>query len=100
MENPVSATIRESAKDDLIPLSTPVRDRSGKMISSVPVKAGQTLFISITAPNYNKAVFGEDADMFRPERWLESKVGEKTQGVGVYSQMLTFLAGFVPPYLQ
>ncbi|KAL8281069.1 hypothetical protein RQP46_006427 [Phenoliferia psychrophenolica] len=59
----------------------------------ISVRAGQPLFISISAPNFNKAVFGEDADLFRPERWIEGKVGEKTQGVGVYSQILSFLAG-------
>lgn len=91
LESPVSATIRTSAIDDLIPLSHPVASPAGGTISAVPVKKGQTIMISVNAVNKNKAVFGEDAHEFRPERWLD---GNLIQGnVGVYSHLLTFLAG-------
>ncbi|GAA5911789.1 cytochrome P450 [Sporobolomyces salmoneus] len=95
LESPVSATIRHAAQDDLIPLSRPLRSAldPSKTISHISVKAGQTLFIPITAVNHSKEVFGQDAGEFRPERWL-GKEGEGIQGkVGVWSSMLTFLAG-------
>ncbi|KAI5478309.1 cytochrome P450, family 46, subfamily A (cholesterol 24(S)-hydroxylase) [Pseudohyphozyma bogoriensis] len=92
-ESPVSQTIRHAAKDDVVPLSEPIVDKTGKTISAVPVPAGTILFIPIVACNKNKKVFGDDADKFRPERWLEGKVGEKVQGHGLYSQLLTFLSG-------
>ncbi|GAA6010303.1 hypothetical protein JCM11491_006257 [Sporobolomyces phaffii] len=95
LESPVSATIRHAAQDDLIPLSRPIASQSdpNKTISHVPVKKGQILFIPITAVNHSKQVFGDDAGDFRPERWLGEE-GDKIQGkVGVWSSMLTFLAG-------
>ncbi|KAL8279020.1 hypothetical protein RQP46_008689 [Phenoliferia psychrophenolica] len=91
IESPIPYTLRMVTADDIIPLSTPIRGRSGNMISGVPVKAGDRIDISISAVNFNKDVFGEDADQFRPERWLEAK--SPNAGVGVYSGLMTFLAG-------
>ncbi|GAA5896422.1 hypothetical protein JCM6882_001009 [Rhodosporidiobolus microsporus] len=98
LEAPVTATIRRAGHEDHIPLSRPLpsaRDPS-KTISSLHVKEGQTIFIPILAVNKNKQVFGEDAEEFRPERWIESEEegGRKIEGgVGVWAHMLTFLTG-------
>ena len=35
----------------------------------------------------NKLVFGDDADLFRPERWLEEGSGKKDVSVGVYANL-------------
>lgn len=37
------------------------------------IPAGYEIGISPISQNRDKAVFGEDADEFRPERWLESQ---------------------------
>ncbi|BGP08742.1 hypothetical protein JCM10049v2_004592 [Rhodotorula toruloides] len=98
LEAPVSATVRHAGKDDFIPLGTPVRSRydPDRLISSIPIKKGQTVFIPILAVNRSKKIFGDDAHEFKPERWMQSENGEGKKiegGVGVYSQILTFLAG-------
>lgn len=80
----------------MVPLSKPITTPSGRTLSSIPVQAGQVLFISITAINKSTSVFGSDANEFRPERWLDGSVGsEEGKSVGVYSHLLTFLAGYV-----
>jgi cytochrome P450 len=48
----------------------------GATISGVFFPEGTTVGCMPSAVHYNRAVFGEDADVFRPERWLE--VDEKT----------------------
>lgn len=56
----------------------------------------QALVISILNANHNQAVWGEDASEWKPERWLNSAQAGVKDGVrytGVYSSMMTFLAG-------
>ncbi|GAA5974169.1 hypothetical protein JCM21900_003387 [Sporobolomyces salmonicolor] len=94
LESPVTATVRHAARADLIPLSKPLRSASSptKTISHIPVEPGQVIFIPIAAVNRSKEVFGDDADEFRPERWLEGE-REIEGGVGVWAHILSFLAG-------
>lgn len=98
LESPVTATIRHAARDDIIPLSTPIPSASdpSRTISHLRVTKGQDLFIPIRAVNASKRIFGPDAEEFRPERWIESDAGTGWKiegGVGVTSNILTFLAG-------
>ncbi|GAA6004159.1 cytochrome P450 [Rhodotorula paludigena] len=98
LEPPVTSTIRQAAHDDFIPLSTPLpsaRDPS-RLISHIHVRKGQFIFIPIRAVGLSKDVYGDDAEHFRPERWIESEdgTGKKIEGgVGLTGSNLTFLAG-------
>ena len=55
----------------MLPLSQPVRGRDGSHISEIPIPKGTTVFVGVMASNTNKALWGEDAHEWRPERWLE-----------------------------
>lgn len=45
-------------------------------MSSIPLPANTTVIISILASNHNKKIWGEDASIWRPERWLTAS-GER-----------------------
>ncbi|KAK1227410.1 hypothetical protein PQX77_009595 [Marasmius sp. AFHP31] len=83
--------------DDCLPLSEGIKMTSGKEINEIPVRKGQKVLISIAAYNRSKEVFGEDAHVFRPERWLENDSAESQKGVGtsvgVFANLLTFSGG-------
>ncbi|KAJ7645944.1 cytochrome P450 [Mycena polygramma] len=92
--HPVSFTnFRQSATDDVLPLLQPITLRSGEVISELPVPKGMKVIISIAAYNRNKDVFGHDAHIFNPDRWLDGSMRKPEAPVGVYANLLTFAGG-------
>ncbi|KAF5321513.1 hypothetical protein D9619_001359 [Psilocybe cf. subviscida] len=83
---------RQSVKDDLLPLSTPIQGTDGIARTSLPVPKGMKMILSIAGYNRNAEVFGEDADVFNPDRWLDSNE-KKGPTLGVYGNLLTFAGG-------
>ncbi|KAH7339123.1 cytochrome P450 [Rhizoctonia solani] len=87
---------RVATKDWVLPLQYPVKSKDGKgMVSNVGVKKGTHIYVSLVAANRDKQTWGEDAEVFRPERWLEPlpvNVGEAKMP-GVFSSTMTFLGG-------
>ncbi|VDB84019.1 unnamed protein product [Peniophora sp. CBMAI 1063] len=63
--------------------------------STVHIPAGTEVLINIHGVNTNKDIWGADAKVWRPERWLEplpQSVADANMP-GLYANMLTFLAG-------
>ncbi|TFK82599.1 cytochrome P450 [Polyporus arcularius HHB13444] len=92
---PVPALIRRPTKDIVIPLQWPVRGKDGSLITEIPVPKGTFVIAAIRASNCNKALWGEDAMEWRPERWLEPLPAELEEAriPGVYSHLMTFSGG-------
>ncbi|GAA6031835.1 hypothetical protein JCM8097_002013 [Rhodosporidiobolus ruineniae] len=93
-EGNIASLPRIAAQDDLIPLSQPIRSVRDpfKTLSHIPVRKGQHIEISVYSANRSKAIYGEDAEEFRPERWLDPE--KKIEGgVGVWSGIMSFLHG-------
>ncbi|KAG2037512.1 cytochrome P450 [Suillus americanus] len=85
---------RCASQDDVLPLSKPITTRSGDVIRELPVPKGIRIIASIAAYNRNKELWGEDAHVFNPDRWLDGTAKEKkATSIGVYSNLLTFLGG-------
>ncbi|KAF8521630.1 cytochrome P450 [Hysterangium stoloniferum] len=89
----VSALFRQAGRDDVIPLLHPIKSRTGDVIESIPVRKGQRVLISIAGYQRLKSVWGEDADVWRPERFLEGVERYQTTGLGVISNVATFSSG-------
>ena len=83
-------------RDDILPLAVPVKGNDGEMITHIPIKAGQAVYIPIAAVNRLDSLWG-DGDAFRPERWLESESGkglpDSSHLPGGWSGLTTFGVG-------
>ncbi|KAG1737830.1 cytochrome P450 [Suillus paluster] len=85
---------RYASQDDVLPLSQPITTRSGDVIYELPVPKGTRIVASIAAYNRNKELWGEDAHVFNPDRWLDGTAKEKkATSIGVYSNLMTFIGG-------
>ncbi|OCH85713.1 cytochrome P450 [Obba rivulosa] len=83
---------RTTAKDDIIPLSKPIRLDTGELVSEIPVEAGQNIALSLWGYNRMPDVWGEDATTFNPDRFLDGNTG-RASNVGLYANIMTFSAG-------
>lgn len=94
LEPPLSSTPRVAQKNDVIPLSVPVKSVTdpSQTIDHIVVHKGQSISIGVYAANRDKSIFGDDANDFRPERWLDAEHRIETK-VGGWSGLMTFLAG-------
>ncbi|KAG8937351.1 hypothetical protein FRC00_006826, partial [Tulasnella sp. 408] len=89
---PVEITSRQPIKDEVVPLSEPVTDVNGKVHHELHLRSGDVIFVHIREINMSPDIWGEDARIFRPERW-ESPPGSANAVPSVYANIMTFLAG-------
>ncbi|KAL4068755.1 cytochrome P450 [Scleroderma yunnanense] len=85
--------IREAAEDDVIPLSEPVRTKSGKLVDSISIARGTIVGVPISCINRSNSVWGPDAKVFRPERWLKEDIPKKAQEFRGHRHLLSFSDG-------
>ena len=53
-----------------MPLLFPIKSTDGSDITEIPVKENTDVIVSIIGANRNKKVWGDDAEEWKPERWL------------------------------
>ena len=75
-----------------MPLSNPICGVDGTMIHEIFVPKDTTVVIGILALNRSKAIWGEDAEEWKPECWLsplpESVAEAKVPGI--YSNLCVY----------
>ncbi|CAE6534375.1 unnamed protein product [Rhizoctonia solani] len=89
---PASYISRICEEDTVVPLSYPVSTPSGT-ITSLPIKKGTRLALSVTFSNRDEKAWGKKADEFWPDRWLEAEQPGNPSLQCVYSSMMTFGIG-------
>ncbi|KZT29933.1 cytochrome P450 [Neolentinus lepideus HHB14362 ss-1] len=93
--HPAIPRIARLVKDDqVIPLSKPIRTKSGAMLSELAIPGGTKILLTIAAYNRDEELWGPDADTFNPDRWLTSyeRNGEYAS-LGVVGNTMTFSSG-------
>ncbi|VDB87090.1 unnamed protein product [Peniophora sp. CBMAI 1063] len=93
MYPPVPMLTRAAVENDVIPTAETWTDARGVEQTGVRVAAGDTVTISIMAMHRSKEIWGDDADVFRPERWLGGAPAGAAALTGVWANSLTFSAG-------
>lgn len=93
--SPVTQLHRVPRKDAVIPLCRPVRGKNGTPIEKVMVQAGTMVVVGAAAVNRDPLIWGPDAHLWRPERWLEPMLTSTTDArlPGVYSNIMSFMGG-------
>ncbi|KAI6037499.1 cytochrome P450 [Pisolithus marmoratus] len=86
--------VRQANDNDVIPLSEPVQTKSGEVVDSITIERGTVIGISVPCMNCSEAIWGLDAKVFRPERWLDADgITKKAQEMKGYRHLLTFSDG-------
>ncbi|EIW75992.1 cytochrome P450 [Coniophora puteana RWD-64-598 SS2] len=94
LHSPVPFAARKAARDDVIPLGTPYTDGRGRVHTELRVEAENTMIVPIYAMNTAEEIWGSDATVFNPERWMQGGGPEKAHGLpGVWGHQMTFLGG-------
>ncbi|KAI0716800.1 cytochrome P450 [Earliella scabrosa] len=92
---PVAMVFRETRQDIVMPLSEPITGVNGTELHEIPVPKDTTVVVGIYSANRNKAIWGDDALEWKPERWLSPLPSSVTEAKipGVYSNLMTFIGG-------
>ncbi|KAF9024029.1 cytochrome P450 [Hymenopellis radicata] len=86
-------TFRVAIGDEVLPLLDPITTDAGQVLTELPIPKGTKIVTSIAAYNRNKAIFGDDAHVFNPDRWLRAKPPKSPVSLGVYGNLFTFVGG-------
>lgn len=72
-----------------MPVTEPIRLRDGTYANAVPIPKGTHVIANIAACNRDPALWGADANEWRPSRWLEPlpREVEEAHIPGVYSPL-------------
>ncbi|KAK0448461.1 cytochrome P450 [Desarmillaria tabescens] len=88
---PVPFVRRTAIKERSLMYSPNVHDLDS--FASVTVPVGTTLFVGIAGANRLESIWGPDAKLWKPERWIDQQAPGGRILPGIYAGMLSFLGG-------
>ncbi|KAJ3711890.1 cytochrome P450 [Lentinula guzmanii] len=96
--SPASVVTRRTRQDTVIPLHQPITGLDGTEMHEVAIPKNTSVIVSISNANRNSDLWGEDADEWKPERWLSPlpKALVDARIPGVYSHLMTFIGEGAP----
>ncbi|KAF9259681.1 cytochrome P450, partial [Marasmius fiardii PR-910] len=74
---------RMAFDDTVLPLSHPITTTSGRVISELPVRKGQIIYLGVASYHRNPHVWGPDTNIFQPPRWLDGRYDSGTLPVSI-----------------
>lgn len=92
----VPIATRVAARDDVLPLASPIQGPDGKEYDQVVLPEGTWLECSLAAYNFNPEYWGEDAHIFNPDRFLREGgplVNGKKAPQGSMDGLIGFIVG-------
>lgn len=88
----ISHTPYRTRQDVVLPLSKPIRGLDGSTIHQILIPKDTVVIAGLLSSNRNKAIWGEDAMDWKPERWLSPLPEPVTDAKipGIYSNLCVF----------
>ncbi|KAJ7499889.1 cytochrome P450 [Mycena latifolia] len=77
---PMGDATRVAAKDDVIPLSSPVTARAGGTVTNIHVAKGTVISVPIRHVNISEAFWGPGSSTFNPERYWQDESNTEFPG--------------------
>jgi cytochrome P450 len=94
VDAPLTGTERVATADCVLPLDAPLVDAAGRTLSALAIPRGTVIHVPIAAVNTLAHIWGTDAKVWRPQRWVDGSLPATARAVpGVFGHTLTFLGG-------
>jgi cytochrome P450 len=74
--------------DCVVPLHFPITNvQTGEEMKQLTIHKGTSVYVGLAATNMSTAIWGPDAHVFNPERWLEKDKTFTAKTPGIFGNM-------------
>ncbi|KIY46094.1 cytochrome P450 [Fistulina hepatica ATCC 64428] len=84
---------RVNDEDEVLPLARPITLTTGDVVHELFIPKGTYIIPWATGHNWNRSIWGDDAHVFNPERWMKEKAAHEDVSLGMWANLMSFSAG-------